>query len=257
MNSVCSNEELKYQLDLLVEKFNTPDFVAHDPVQFPRRYSLKQDIEISAILTATIAWGKRTMILRSAEKMHDIMGSSPYDYIMQEGYKALGKSNVHRTFFEDDMAYLARGLNNLYNTYDSIEDLFSALPNECDRMWQGISSLRNIIISANENYPQKSIRHISNPDANSACKRMHLALKWLVRKDGIVDIGVWKNISPSELYIPLDVHVGNTARQLNMLKRKQNNRKSVEEITEQLRMFNPNDPVIYDFALFGLGESKS
>lgn len=251
-----SFEELKDRLNLAAEQFNTPDFIETDPIQFPRKYSLKQDVEISALLTATITWGKRSIILKSAAKMHQIMGSSPFDYIMEEGYEKLEQSNIHRTFFEDDMAYLCRGLNAIYQKQESCESLFSSLPAGKDRVWDGINSFRTIIREANGELPDKSMKHVSNPKS-SACKRLHLALRWLVRNDGIVDIGLWKDISPAELQIPLDVHVIRTAHTLRILTRKQNDRKAVEELTTTLQKFNAKDPVLYDFALFGIGESKS
>lgn len=247
-------EDLKDLLDSMAERYNEPGFIESDPVQFPRRYSQKQDVEVSAFLTAIIAWGKRNLILKSAEKMHCLMGDSPYEYIVDRGYERLGSSNVHRTFFENDMAYLCRGLNLIYRDYESCEDLFASLPAGNDRLWDGISLFREYMIKANNEGSERSLKHISNPD-KAACKRLHLALKWLVRKDGIVDIGMWKSISPSELKIPLDVHVGRIARVLNLLERKQSDRKAVEELTTNLQRFNKEDPVIYDFALFGLGES--
>ncbi|MDH6356248.1 TIGR02757 family protein [Parabacteroides sp. PF5-9] len=251
-----STEALKELLDLTAMRYNAVAFIEKDPILFPHRYKRKQDIEISAFLTATIAWGKRSIILKSAAKMHDLMGNSPYDYIMGKGYERLEQQNIHRTFFSDDMAYLCRGLHAIYQQYDSCESLFSSLPGDEDRIWKGISLFRTSIYKANEAENHKSLKHISNP-AKSACKRMHLALRWLVRNDGIVDLGLWKALSPAELFIPLDTHVISTARSLGLLLRTQNDRKAVEELTTQLRRFNATDPILYDFALFGLGESKS
>lgn len=252
---VYSSQEIKDLLDLAATRFNTPDFVETDPVQFPRKYKLKQDVEISAFLTATIAWGKRNLILKSAEKMHHIMGSSPYDYVMHEGYEKLSRNNIHRTFFEEDLAYFCRGLHAIYQQYDSCELVFTGSGKTTD-LWAGIMAFRKYMQEANGGYPAKSLKHISDP-AKSACKRLHLALRWLVRNDGIVDLGLWKDVAPASLYIPLDTHVISVARSLGLLERKQNDRKAVEELTDQLRLFNPEDPVLYDFALFGLGESKS
>lgn len=247
--------EIKSLLDNMAEKFNVPEFIEQDPVQFPRRYKQIQDIEISAFLTAIIAWGKRKTILASARQMHEIMGSSPYDYVMGKGYERLGKANIHRTFFEDDMAFICRGLRTLYLRFDSCESLFYSEKQELRSLWDGLAHFRSYIKTANEKHPQKCMRHISNPQSTSACKRLHLALRWLVRKDGIVDLGVWRNIAPSQLMIPLDIHVGNTARNLGLLNRRQNDRKAVEELTAYLRTLNPDDPVLYDFALFGIGVS--
>ncbi len=255
MSSKYTFEELKEILNRKAEEYNTPDFIETDPIQFTRKYSNKQDVEISALLTATITWGKRSIIRKSAAKMHRIMGNSPYDYIMEKGYEKLEQSNIHRTFFEDDMAFLCRGLHSIYEQYESCESLFTAFPAGSDRLWNGINTFRMNVQEANEGLPLKSMKHVSNP-VSSACKRLHLALRWLVRNDGIVDIGLWNNLSPSELQIPLDVHVIRTAHTLGLLTRKQNDRKAVEELTTKLQMFNANDPILYDFALFGIGESK-
>lgn len=255
MEHLISFHELAELLNELVIRFNTPEFVETDPVQFPRQYTLKQDIEVSAFLTATITWGKRSIILKSADRMHRLMGISPYDFIMGKGYEDLEGNNIHRTFFEYDMAFICRGLHSIYQKYESIETLFSGLPTGHERIWNGLRFFRDHILTANGTMKNRSIKHISDPGA-SACKRLHLALKWLVRNDGIVDIGLWKNISPAELFIPLDIHVGNSARQLGLLKRKANDRDAVTELTENLRIFNPDDPVVYDFALFGIGEQK-
>ncbi len=256
METNYKHEELKDLLDITATRFNTAEFIETDPIQFPRKYTIKQDIEISALLTATITWGKRSIILKSAAKMHNIMGSYPYDYIMEKGYERLNQSNIHRTFFEEDMAYICRGLHNIYKQYDSCETLFSSALKQDNDLWNGVHVFREYIRAANSKEFTKSLKHISNP-VNSACKRLHLALRWLVRNDGIVDIGLWKNIPPSLLQIPLDVHVAATSRKLGLLERKQNDRKAVEELTINLKKFNADDPILYDFALFGMGESKS
>lgn len=242
--------ETKQKLDEWVSVINTPSFIERDPVQFPRRYSNLLDIEVVAFLTATITWGNRKMILNSASRMLAIMGKSPYDYIVSGGYKSLGTRNIHRTFFEPDFAYLCRGLNYYYSLEDSLENVFA----NASTMWEGIEKFRLLMAEGNQGAFSK---HISNPGTASACKRLHLALRWLVRNDGIVDLGIWKNISPSSLYIPLDVHVGRISREMNFLDRKQNDRLSVEILTETLRIFSPEDPVKYDFALFGIGEQRA
>jgi uncharacterized protein (TIGR02757 family) len=242
--------DIKSFLDEWTGVINTPSFIERDPVQFPRRYSRLPDIEVVALLTATITWGNRKMILNSASRMFGLMGQSPFDYIISGGYKSLGSKNIHRTFFENDLAYLCRGLNFFYKNNTSLESVFS----DCETMWDGIAGFRAIMATGNNETYSK---HISNPSTDSACKRLHLFLRWLVRDDGIVDLGVWKNISPSKLYIPLDVHVGRISRELEILDRKQNDRKSVESLTETLRKICPEDPVKYDFALFGIGEQRN
>jgi len=245
-------KSLARELDRWYEKICTGDFIPLDPVQFPRRYAKREDIEIAAFLSATIAWGRRDLILRSAKKMFALMGKSPFAFVMQGDYKNLKKRNIHRTFFEDDLKYFCRGFEHCYAKYDNLEKLFACTPN----VWEGFALFREEIAKANKGRYSK---HISNPGeegrGGSACKRLNLALRWLVRKDA-VDLGLWKSIKPSALYIPLDVHVARTARKLAILERKSNDKKAVIELTEKLREFDPHDPVKYDFALFGMGALK-
>ncbi|MBR5475334.1 MAG: TIGR02757 family protein [Bacteroidaceae bacterium] len=247
-------EKVKRLLDNMVLQYNCKEFIVSDPVQFPHAFSEKKDVEIAALLASVIAWGNRTMILRSGKKMfYDIMGGEPYEFIMRSKFQALDESiNIHRTFFVRDFLYICRGLQYVYSSYDSLETLF-----ECGDTWKGIERLRTELANANEGI---STRHISNPVAvsgkpASACKRLHMMLRWLCRDDGIVDIGLWKAVSPASLMMPLDVHVARTSRELGLVSRKQNDRKTVEELTSRLREFSPDDPVKYDFALFGVGVS--
>jgi len=239
---------LKQQLDLWYEKVCTKDFIPSDPVQFPRRFSKKEDIEIAAFLSATIAWGRRDLILRSAEKMFAITENSPFNFVVSGGYRKLGGKNVHRTFFESDLKYICRGFEYCYAKYETLEKLFTA-----GDVWEGFTLFRDEMARANKGRYSK---HISNPGARdgngSACKRLNLALRWLARK-GPVDLGLWKKLKPAALFIPLDVHVARTARKLGLLERKQNDKKAVMELTEKLRDFCPEDPVKYDYSLFGIG----
>ena len=249
---------MKAYLDELVIKYNTPEFIENDPVQFPHRYSEKNDIEIVAFLIATIAWGKRSMILNSANRLLDAMGKSPYDFVMSEGWRNLEPDKcVHRTFFNRDLIYYCNGLKYIYEEYQSLEDIFALNGNH--DAWQGIQNFRDRIQTANDG---ESSVHISNPycenpKKGSACKRLHLALRWLVRNDGIVDLGIWNKLQPSDLMIPLDVHVGRISRELGLVDRKSNDRTTVESITSKLRELDPHDPIKYDFALFGYGVSRN
>ncbi len=235
-------------------RINTPEFIDNDPVKFPRRYHDLRDIEIAGILCSTIAWGRRTMILGSCERMLGSMGGSPYDYVMSADLDSLpeeGKA-VHRTFSRRDLKFFLRALRRIYSRHDTLEELFSPRPGE-DGLWDGIARFRAEMLSCEHH--QEGERHISCPEKGSACKRLHLFLRWMVRRDGIVDLGVWKNIKPSQLSIPLDVHVGNMARMLGILNRNQNDRRAVQQIDAFLRRLDPEDPAKYDYALFGLGES--
>jgi len=244
---------MKDTLDFWYEKTCVPGFITLDPVQFPRRYSKREDIETAAFLSAAIAWGKRSLILRSAEKMFAFMGSSPFDFVMSRGYKTLKDKNIHRTFFESDLKYYCKGFKRCYVKYGNLENLFASRRD----VWEGFALFRAEMAGANSG---EYSRHVSNPGvisagAGSACKKLNLTLRWLAR-EGPVDLGVWKKIKPSALYIPLDVHVARTARNLGLLKRRSNDAKAVIELTEKLREYCPEDPVKYDFALFGMSVSS-
>ncbi|MDR0385073.1 MAG: TIGR02757 family protein [Prevotellaceae bacterium] len=246
-----TTDDIKAVLDEYSARINTPEFIDSDPVLFVHKYQLLQDIEIAGILSAINAWGRRDMILRDINRILNLMGKSPCDFVMSADLNVLsGNQSLHRTFNISDLGYVCRGLRKAYSCHSSIEEYFVG-----KNMFDGIKSFRAEILSANE-AGCRSAKHLSNPDANSACKRLHLFLRWMVRNDGIVDLGVWRNISPSELFIPLDVHVGRVSRSLGLVSRKQNDRKTVEELTSVLKTFNPDDPVIYDFGLFGIGEQK-
>lgn len=242
---------IKGYLDQLVAKNNTEAFIKDDPVQFPHRYSDLKDIEIVSFLVATIAWGNRKMILNSANKMLNLMGKSPYDYVMSGGWKQIDPNKcIHRTFFARDLMYYCKGMSWIYRMNNSLEDIFY---NDEHDVWRGIENFRDLIAKANG----CTSKHISNPccaepKKGSACKRLHMALRWLVRDDGIVDLGVWKRLKPKDLMIPLDVHVARVSRSLGLIDRKSNDRQTVELLTAKLREFDANDPVKYDFALFGV-----
>ncbi len=245
-------DNLKCYLDDRVERYNRKEFVDSDPVQFPHAFTERRDVEIAALFASVIAWGNRRMIINSGNRIFcDIMRGEPYEYVMRgEWENAEGAANIHRTFFMRDFIYICRGLRNIYSAYDTMERVFDA-----EDMWSGIAAFRAALANANAS---TTTRHISDPlgakgRPASACKRMHMMLRWLVRRDGIVDLGIWQNISPAKLMIPLDVHVARISRELGLLRRKQNDRRSVEELTGVLRGFSPDDPVKYDFALFGVG----
>ena len=247
-------ERLKSLLDEKVVKYNCKEFIANDPISFPHSFSRREDIEIVALLASIIAWGNRKMILRSGNRMfYEIMHSSPYDFVMSGEWESLDdRQNIHRTFFVSDLKYICRGLKDIYTKFGSMEPLFIG----CST-WEGIERLRSELALSNGG---ATTRHISNPVSvkgkpGSACKRMHMMLRWLCRNDGIVDLGIWKAVSPSQLMIPIDVHVARTARTLGLISRKQNDRCTVEELTAKLKELSPDDPIRYDFALFGVGEA--
>jgi uncharacterized protein (TIGR02757 family) len=246
--------DFKKELDAWYKKVNRPEFIFTDPVQFPRRYmgaADSRDVEIAAFLAAVIAWGRRENIIRSAEGLFARMTPGPAAFVMSGNYRKLKDRCIHRTFFEADLAYFCRGLGRCYKEYGSLESLFAqALESPGGTVWDGIALFREAMAAGNGG---RYTKHIANPAARSACKRINLALRWLVRREGPVDLGLWKTVPPAALAIPLDLHVGRTARRLGLLERKTDDRKAVEELTAKLRGFCPEDPVKYDLALFGMG----
>lgn len=240
-------------LDSEAARINSPAFIGNDPVQFPRRFSDQRDIEIVSLLAATVAWGKRSMICRNVEKMLGLMDGQPYAYMMDEGYEDLNPDmNIHRTFFARNLQNYLRTLRRIYRANGTLDDFARKVGAGEDEFpsWRLVGAMLGEMAEATGNVDSRCLP--SNLDA-TALKRVNMALRWLVRDDGIVDMGLWKSIPKSKLYIPLDVHVGNTARNLGLLDRKANDRRSVEELTATLRSLRPDDPVYYDYALFGIG----
>ena len=236
------------------QRLNSPDFIAADPVQFPRRYTEQRDIEATALLCATIAWGNRTMICRDCERMLSLMDHKPADYIMDGACEELCPTdNVHRTFFNANLQHWLRGLRRIFERYGSVEGLAKAKAVEAEPApaWALAREINNELAAANDG--RADSRCLPPNLDQTALKRLNMALRWLVRRDGIVDMGLWDAISPAQLYIPLDVHVGNTARDLGLLTRRSNDRKATEQLTDILRTLRPDDPCVFDFALFGLG----
>lgn len=235
-------------------RINRPEFIADDPVQFPRRFGRPQDIEAMSFLAAIIAWGNRKMICRDAEKMITLMEGDPYAYIMDRGYEDLdpGK-NIHRTFFARHFAYFLRGMRRIFSDYGSLDAFSLAVKagEDATPAWKLVGEMEKVMRMENggADCPQCLPVNLRT----TALKRVNMALRWLVRDDGIVDIGIWKSIPKSKLFIPLDVHVGNTSRSLGLLDRRSNDRRSVEILTEAMRSLRPDDPAYFDFALFGIG----
>ena len=248
-----SLSEIKELLDREAFRINNLDFISRDPVQFPRRFERLQDIEIVSLLSATIAWGNRKMICANCEKMLSLMEYRPFDYVMDKGYEELHDMNIHRTFFAKNMRHYLRGLNKIYAEHGSLQEFARkmGINNSEFPSWTLVEALNNVLAEANGG--QQDCRCLPGNLKTTALKRINMALRWLVRNDGIVDMGVWDVIEPSQLFIPLDVHVGNTARQLELLNRNANDRRAVEEVTATLRSFRREDPVWYDYALFGIG----
>ncbi|MBD5321774.1 MAG: TIGR02757 family protein [Bacteroides sp.] len=253
-----TDRDLRNLLDTEAARINSPAFIDDDPVQFPRRFEDLRDIEITSLLTSSIAWGNRKMICRDCDRMLGLMDNDPYNYLMDEGYEDLDDDgNIHRTFFNRHFKYFMRGLHRVYERYGSLQDFArgeriaeSDLPS-----WQLVAGLNRELAAANGSAADPSVASRCLPQNlnTTALKRVNMALRWLVRDDGIVDMGVWDVIKPSQLFIPLDVHVGDVSRELGLLTRKSDDKRAVLELTENLRRYNPSDPVLYDYALFGIG----
>ncbi|MFL0352707.1 TIGR02757 family protein [Xanthomarina sp. GH4-25] len=248
-----NKKELKEFLDAKVLQYNRPDFIESDPIQIPHLFNKKEDIEISGFLTATIAWGNRKSIINNAKKMITLMDNSPYDFVINHQEKDLEAllPFVHRTFNGTDFITFIKSLQHIYKNHQGLESVFSR-NNEDHSLQTTIHLFKSVFFEIE--HPLRTQKHVSDPLKNSAAKRINMYLRWMVRKDNTgVDFGIWKNISPSQLSCPLDVHSGNVARKLGLLKRKQNDAKALAELDKSLRILDSNDPVKYDFALFGLG----
>ncbi|KIA90656.1 TIGR02757 family protein [Kaistella jeonii] len=248
--------ELKDFLDEKADFYNNLSFIDDDPISIPHRFSLKQDIEIVGFLTATISWGNRKSIINDAEKMLNFMENAPFDFIKnvsERELKSLEKITVHRTFMGEDFREFILNLKRLYSKNDSLENFFF-IQNEEQNFYHALHRFRENFIGENIH---RSKKHVSSTYKNSSAKRLIMFLRWMVRKDRKgVDFGIWENIDQKYLSVPLDVHTGNISRKINIIQRKQNDWKTVEEMDLVLRKFNPEDPALYDFALFGLGVSK-
>ncbi len=249
--------ELKEFLDSKVLLYNNPSFIESDPIQIPHQLQnqgvKKEDVEIIAFLVSIIAWGNRKSIIKNGKKLVEIMGNSPLDFVSNFSNKddKYLSGFVHRTFNEFDLTYFMFALQDIYNRQGGMENLF--LKNIKNNSIQpSIHEFKKQFFSLP--HLQRTEKHISDPLKNSAAKRINMFLRWMVRNDTAgVDFGLWKSISPSVLSCPLDVHTGNVSRKLGLIKRKQNDGKALAELDTSLRSLDAEDPVKYDFALFGLG----
>jgi uncharacterized protein (TIGR02757 family) len=235
-------------------QYNNPGFIACDPISIPHSFSELRDREVSGFLVASIAWGRRDLILRNARHLLDLMENTPFDFIMSAGGRELKRLDgfVHRTFNGTDCKYFIKGLKEIYSSSQSMEDVIVEGMRSGKSVRDGLTYLRREFFTMP--HPARTEKHFADVHSGAAGKRLNMFLRWMVRRDTHgVDFGVWKRIDPAVLYIPLDLHSGNTARKLGLLTRKINDWKAVEELTAALREFDPADPVKYDFALFGPG----
>lgn len=249
---------LKKLLDEKVRLYNQPSFISGDPVQVPHRFSKKQDIEIAGLFAAVLAWGNRTSIINSCNKLTDWMDNTPHDFILNHKDTDLKKmlGFAHRTFNATDLLYFISFLHYHYTSHTSLEDAFvPAKTYKHDTVEEALVHFHNYFFSIE--HPERTRKHISTPERKSACKRLNMYLRWMVRKDKAgVDFGIWKKIHPHQLVCPLDVHVAMVAFRLNLISNEKSNWQNAIELTRHLQELNPKDPAVYDYALFGLGMAE-
>ena len=247
-------DALRELLEQKVIQYNRQDFIPDDPISVPHRFKKLQDIEISGLFAATLAWGQRKTIINKSNELMERMGNAPHDFILhhsEQDLKAL-TSFRHRTFSATDTLYFVDFLNRYYSNHQSLEEIFIA-PFQSGGAKEALTVFRNKFFDA-DHAPSRTKKHVSSPARKSACKRLNMFLRWMVRKDNNgVDFGCWKHISSSKLITPVDLHVERVARKLKLIRRRQVDWETAEELTANLRKFDPEDPVRYDFALFGLG----
>ncbi len=248
-----TKSKLKEFLDEKVELYNRASFIESDPISIPHQYNKKEDIEIAGFLAATIAWGNRKIIIRNANRIMAMLDYSPFDFIMNSNeaeFDSLG-GFVHRTFNSTDLCYFLKALQHIYKYKGGLENIFHTHQTS-DSLQHAVHELHRIFFELP--HEKRTEKHLTDPYKGSSAKKINMYLRWMIRKDSKgVDFGIWDSISPSKLSCPLDVHSGNVARKLGLLKHKQNNARAVTELDTVLRSFDDKDPVKYDFALFGLG----
>jgi uncharacterized protein (TIGR02757 family) len=246
--------DLKGFLDEKVNQYNRPGFIENDPISIPHRFTKKQDIEIAGLFAAVLAWGQRVTIINNCNTLLQKMDQSPYDFITNHKSSDLRRfeSFKHRTFNSTDLLYFFSFLKHYYSEFESLEDLFVVDATD-ETMEKGLINFHTQFFNLPE-FPARTRKHIATPERKSACKRINMYLRWMVRQDKQgVDFGIWKKLSSSQLVCPVDLHVERVARKLKLIKRKQMDWQTAVELTNQLKKFDPRDPVKYDFALFGLG----
>ena len=247
---------LRQWLDQKVDSYNHPSFISSDPISVPHRYSLLQDIEIAGFFASIMAWGQRKTIINKANELMMLMDNAPHQFLMQHQEKDRKRFLVfkHRTFQPDDVIFLVDVLQCYYQRHESLEDAFVLSMDAKDEdVFNGLTGFY-LMIFDHPHVMERTRKHIATPEQKSACKRLNMFLRWMVRKDDKgVDFGLWNRISPSQLIVPLDLHVGKVARKLGLLDRKINDWQAAKELTDRLKEFDPIDPVKYDFALFGIG----
>lgn len=249
-------KDLKTHLDEAVLRFNNTDFIDSDPILIPHRFTKLQDIEISGFWVSMLAWGQRKTIIKSANGFLERMDNAPHDFVLnhQETDLKVFEDFKHRTFQPIDALYFIHFFKHYYQEHESMETAFAKwISPEDVHIGNGLKGFHEQFFSYPD-APNRTKKHVATPSRKSTCKRMNMFLRWMVRKDDTgVDLGLWNTIKPSQLLMPLDVHVDRVARKFGLIQRKQTDWQTVLELTAQLRNYCPEDPVKYDFALFGLG----
>lgn len=253
-NLFPDREALGELLERLYDRYDSPDFIGDDPICIPHRFTRREDIEIAGFLSSTIAWGNRKMIVRNGRRLMELMDDSPFDFVMHAAPRETESLRrfVHRTFNGDDLVAYVAALRRLWTEHGGVGAFF-------EREYAGAGDLRPVLSRFRSaffgaEHPARTEKHLSSVDRGAACKRLNMYLRWMVRRDDRgVDFGLWTGIPASALYLPLDVHTASMGRALGLLARRQNDWRAVEEITGALRTFDPDDPVRFDFALFGAG----
>ena len=247
--------ELKAFLDEKADTYNVPGFIANDPISIPHRFSRRQDIEISGLFAAVLAWGQRITIINKCTELLSWMDDAPYEFMLHakdDDLKPFAEFK-HRTFNGTDCLYFIHFLQDFYSKHESLEEVFVQGQYSSTDTENALTQFSERFFSLPD-YPLRTRKHIQNPAKKSACKRMNMFLRWMVRHDDRgVDFGIWKRLTPAQLVCPCDLHVDRVARKLGLIKRNQTDWQTAMELTEGLRKFDPEDPVRYDFALFGLG----
>ncbi|HVD98766.1 MAG TPA: TIGR02757 family protein [Cytophagaceae bacterium] len=250
------DKELKAFLDKKYKQYNRPDFIANDPISIPHLFSKKQDIEIMGFIASVLAWGQRVTIINKCKELIDRMDRAPYDFVVNHKESDLKKllNFKHRTFNDTDLLYFISFFSDLYKQSSSLEDAFVKEKKYKEvNTEKALSDFHHTFFSL-EDFPERTRKHISSPERKSACKRLNMFLRWMVRKDDKgVDFGIWKKIDSSQLICPCDVHVERVARKLKLITRPQADWQTAVELTGNLKQYDAQDPVKYDFALFGMG----
>lgn len=247
-----NKKNLKDFFDRKVDEFNQPFFIKDDPVSIPHLFTKKQDIEIAGFFAAIFAWGNRTTIIQKSKDLMQRMDMQPHDFCLHHHPEDLKRliGFKHRTFNDTDLLYFIEFFKRHYSHYESLESAFTLHGDSVEKMLTGF---HHYFFSL-EHVPNRTRKHIANPERGSTCKRLNMFLRWMVRHDNKgVDFGIWKKIKPCQLICPIDLHVARVAKRFNLLHRKQTDWLAAVELTDYLRTLDKNDPVKYDFALFGMG----